>query len=770
MSTLLDIAAGRVATVATFYKVSELLGVGRYSEVYKAFDMHHQADVALKLYVGFDTKTHELAKNEEAVLARLDQLNSEYFPKLRRGAKHRIKNRNHPLLVLELGAYLGANGQKEVVSLKQAIPKAGGEISKSVPDEDFWGVEPLVRWVIHMVQAVKQLHAVGIVHRDLKPANILLKRGPGQSAPVPLFLDFNSAAASGDPESGSGTLRYLPPEVNSGRRQVPSPEDDLWAIAMIAWELIHGQGASPERACSPHGLVAGSMPIAIVDVLRRELSINAEARFRDAGDMLKALEAAATVRADSASVLGSDEVARARAAMERIRRSIGEALAAPGEIFVPKDIDDAVTTVIAWLSEEDTQSLSLVDEVVRLGPMAIPVCLQQGYRLQRDSGSYGALVTAVAKLGAQEPELAQRSIDMYALSSNIGVRALCWKACEELKYFPEVLLDSLTGDEGVLLAEERLKIADLCIRFSKNATAVLALVKYMCREYILDRGRYHILCTTVAHRMHELQVPEQAPGLFSVSSPSAHGRGIMIPLLIWQDAQNYIWEELKEFERLPSGAVDETERGLVELMAEAFAATGIAGLEVLKAGKVPRLAGPRRLPIFRRFATKLGAANAEVCSWLLKEATRCPDDNELQMVARKLGKQKSDGPESPNAILQAYLRSGDRKALNALRFWPTTHVLDLVKVHLSGGPSAAEVDLILKLLKAYETRHRTKVVDIVLTQWTKLAGHNYDAAVQVLTGYSVPSSQRQQAVELLNSDLRGAHASAARQGLEQLLR
>jgi serine/threonine protein kinase len=279
MATLLDIGAGRVATVATFYKTSELLGSGRYSEVYKAFDTHHHSDVALKLYVGFDEKAHELARNEEAVLARLGSLNSEYFPKLRRGAKHRIHNRNHPLLVLELGTYVSSEGQKRILSLKRTIPQAGSAAAAADPDSSFWTAENLIRWFVHMTQALKQLHGSGIVHRDLKPGNILIKRGPGQSEAVPLFLDFNSAAGSGDSGSGTGTPRYLPPEVTLGKRREPCVQDDLWAIAMVGWEMIYGQGASPESSCRPNCLVTGVIPEAITGVLRRALSILPETRF-----------------------------------------------------------------------------------------------------------------------------------------------------------------------------------------------------------------------------------------------------------------------------------------------------------------------------------------------------------------------------------------------------------------------------------------------------------------------------------------------------------
>ena len=596
MGTLLDIGTGRVVTVAVFYKASELLGVGRYSEVYKAFDTQSQSDAALKLYVGFDPQAHETAKNEASALARIGQLNSEYFPKLRRSAWHRIQNRNHPLLVLELGAWVGSDGQKSVFSLKNVIPQSGTTPATVEPDAAFWEAGHLVRWIIHLVQAVKQLHDISIVHRDLKPANILVKRGLGQSASVPLFLDFNSAAPSVDSHSVTGTPRYLPPEVTSRKRQAPAPADDLWGVAMVAWEMIHGLGASPDQSSTPHTLVNGSIPSAVIDILRRALSIAAEARFPQASDLLTALEAAARVESDSPAVLNSDEVARARSAMERIKRTMAQSLAPPGEIVVPKEIHETVTTVIAWLSQEDTQSLDLVDELVRLGPLAIPVCLQQGYRLSRQKAAYVDVVQAIVKLGGQDFQVAQRSIDKYALSSNIGVRALCWRVCEELRYFPEMMLDSLKGDEGVLLAEERLKIADLCIKFSKKRSAVLGLVKYMCREYILNPDRYRDLSSTVARRIHELQLRDESTPRFGVPERSAHVQGLITPLLIAEDTHNRVWRELKEFDELPQTAEADVEGGLVELMADAFATTGAAGLEILRVGKVPRFVGPTNLP------------------------------------------------------------------------------------------------------------------------------------------------------------------------------
>src|ERR1019366_6691946 len=97
---LLDVSAGRVVPVATFYKASALIGTGRFAEVYRAYDTHAETDVALKLYRGADPSSHQLAKNEQAALRRLGTLNSRLFPTLRKAAKHRVGNANHPLLVI----------------------------------------------------------------------------------------------------------------------------------------------------------------------------------------------------------------------------------------------------------------------------------------------------------------------------------------------------------------------------------------------------------------------------------------------------------------------------------------------------------------------------------------------------------------------------------------------------------------------------------------------------------------------------------------------
>jgi hypothetical protein len=753
MATLLGIDAGRVAVVATFYKASELLGAGRYSEVYKAFDTNSQTDVALKLYIGFDNAAHEIAKNEASLLTRLGALNSEYFPALRRRVKHRIKNRNHPLLVLELGSHVGDDGQKRVISLKDVIPAAASSIVPAEMGKDFWCINSVISWMLHMVQAVKQIHSIGLVHRDIKPANILVKRGPGQSQAVPFLLDFNSASDVWESDSGRGTPRYLPPEVKLGRRLAPSPEDDLWAIAMVAWEMLFGPASSPD---SPEGQLAvlnGIVPEPLVACLLRALNVNPESRYRTADEIMGALEACLPAERAGGLSLTSDEISRARMEMDRIRRIVGQVFAPPGQIVIPKEIDDTVTTIFAWLSQEDSQALNLVDEIVKLGPAAIPACLQQGYRLQNKAGGYDEVVFALGELATMDRSLAQRSIDAFALSSNRGVRELCWRTCETLKYFPEALLTSVTTDEGLLLPEERLRLAELCVRFSAEPTAVPALVKYMCREYVLDKSRYREIRDKVARRMGEVQCDRTAE-------------------VIWEACRDRVWTDLADFQNVPAGAQPEVESGLIELLGDAFAATSDSGLRVLTTSKNQRVAGMNRESMFRRFAVKSGRRNANVRAWLMDESSRSPDDKTLRRIVEAVSERREEKREDPRALLREYLKQGDSSLYNQLRFLKNRDLFESLETHLSSECPNKDIGLILKLLRGFQSRNRLQVIDVLLGHWRKLAEQDYRAAAEILSAYPnmLTTKQREGAINILNRDLGGVYRETARRTLELLLK
>ncbi len=90
-------------------------------------------------------------------------------------------------------------------------------------------------------RGVAAIHAAGAIHRDLKPANVLV--GPRLRLVVG---DLGLATSRGEVDaSGSrlllGTPRYMAPELITEGDEAGSPATDVYALAVIAYELLTGQ-------------------------------------------------------------------------------------------------------------------------------------------------------------------------------------------------------------------------------------------------------------------------------------------------------------------------------------------------------------------------------------------------------------------------------------------------------------------------------------------------------------------------------------------------
>lgn len=88
-------------------------------------------------------------------------------------------------------------------------------------------------------------------HRELKPANFFLHIKGGDELIIKI-LDFGLAfLVTEDPESGHsekltktgatlGTLNYFSPEQAMGQRELIAPPTDIWALGVIAFEMLSG--------------------------------------------------------------------------------------------------------------------------------------------------------------------------------------------------------------------------------------------------------------------------------------------------------------------------------------------------------------------------------------------------------------------------------------------------------------------------------------------------------------------------------------------------
>jgi tRNA A-37 threonylcarbamoyl transferase component Bud32 len=161
-----------------------------------------------------------------------------------------------------------------------------------------------------IASAVDFAHQRQLVHRDLKPENIFLVRGADAvTIDAPKVLDFGLARALALESSSSsdmltqsgvlvGTPQYMPPEQLRG--ETAAPAWDLWALALIAYEMLTGTlpfaGRLGGAAANGHeAAIAESLdgPLACTrQAFARALAMDPAVRFASASALVTELERA----------------------------------------------------------------------------------------------------------------------------------------------------------------------------------------------------------------------------------------------------------------------------------------------------------------------------------------------------------------------------------------------------------------------------------------------------------------------------------------------
>lgn len=127
----------------------------------------------------------------------------------------------------------------------------GADLDRLIQKRGPFSPEECVWLLGQAARALDKAHTAGIVHRDLKPENLFLHRREDGGLIVKL-LDFGIARLS-DRDMGAreskvtksgailGTPMYLSPEQAMGEPEEVGPHSDVWAMGLIAFELLVGK-------------------------------------------------------------------------------------------------------------------------------------------------------------------------------------------------------------------------------------------------------------------------------------------------------------------------------------------------------------------------------------------------------------------------------------------------------------------------------------------------------------------------------------------------
>ena len=192
-------------------RLFELVGRGAFGEVYRAWDMRLDREVALKLLPaghGPADRTSSPVTHEGRLLARV----------------------RHPNVVTIHGAEQ-IDGR---VGLWMEFVR-GHTLEQLLQERTVFSPAEVVDVGVELCRAIAAVHAAGLLHRDIKAHNVM-RAADGRI----VLMDFGTGTERQDDASAdlAGTPLYLAPEVLQGRPA--TVRSDIYSVGVLLYHLITG--------------------------------------------------------------------------------------------------------------------------------------------------------------------------------------------------------------------------------------------------------------------------------------------------------------------------------------------------------------------------------------------------------------------------------------------------------------------------------------------------------------------------------------------------
>ena len=204
-----------------------------------------------------------------------------------------------------------------------------------------------------VAEGLAAAHARGVVHRDIKPSNIMVLGGRHAK-----IMDFGVARVqASEVRTRSGVLlgspKYMSPEQVAGH--AVDPRSDVFSLGSMLYEMVTGQPAfgGAELANllydilhttpTPATRLNPELPPLLDLVLGRAMQKNPAARYQDAAEMARDLEACRTGVAPPvpAPAPASSQVGEATSFSATVRTEAPPPVAAPAAWLPARQFDSA---------------------------------------------------------------------------------------------------------------------------------------------------------------------------------------------------------------------------------------------------------------------------------------------------------------------------------------------------------------------------------------------------------------------------------------------
>lgn len=198
------------------WKAGEMLGVGSYAQVFKAFDLESGELFAVKriLFNPNNIAQTKYIKDLEAEVSILQSAHNEHVVR-----------------------YLGSEViQDNFCIYLEYLP--GGSLSKLLYNLGALSEITIRAYLIQILKGLVYLHNKGVIHRDIKGANILLdSKGKLKLSDFGCSKQYQSVdAESGFITSLIGTLPWMAPEVV--KQKGYGRKADIWSLGCVALEMF----------------------------------------------------------------------------------------------------------------------------------------------------------------------------------------------------------------------------------------------------------------------------------------------------------------------------------------------------------------------------------------------------------------------------------------------------------------------------------------------------------------------------------------------------